>query len=190
MAASANRQRPKASIVKQETVGHAISFLEELPEKRKEELSLREAVDQMQDQIRAALAKGYNYNDIAKMLSDKGIKISALTLKNYAPSGRRQASKAKARRPRKSSSNAAAPLDEVSLEGISTSPRSSQASEPEVKAEPSPTRPRRGRTKSVAADTKTESRTSTRSLRRGKSSAKAEAPEPVSKKRRKSKSAD
>jgi hypothetical protein len=103
--ALSTRKRPRASLVKQETVGHAISFLEELPEKTKEDLSLREAVGQMQEQIKAALDKGYNYDEIAKLLSEKGIRISALTLKNYAPSGRRQAGKGKAKRPRKTADN-------------------------------------------------------------------------------------
>jgi hypothetical protein len=88
-------KRPKAATIKQEAVTHASEFLQTLPEKPKEALSLREAVDQLRDQIRAALYRGYTYSDLAAMLSEKGIKISASTLKNYVPSGRRQVAKDK-----------------------------------------------------------------------------------------------
>ncbi|QZZ19091.1 hypothetical protein J5X98_16910 [Leptothermofonsia sichuanensis E412] len=185
--ALSTRKRPRASLVKQETVGHAISFLEDLPEKTKEELSLREAVGQMQEQIKAALDKGYNYEEIAKMLSEKGIKISALTLKNYAPSGRRQSAKAKAKRPRKTAdtslSSEAASLDGESM--VDTNGAS--ASEPEYEA--TETRPRRGRRKSVATESKTDRSTSTRSLRSRKSAPAAEAEVPTTRRRRKSKEA-
>lgn len=130
--ALASRKRSRSSQVKQETVGHAISFLQDLPEKAKEELSLKEAVRQMHEPIKAALAKGYSYEDVAKMLSDQGIKISALTLKNYAPSGKRQAAKAKTRRPRQASS------------------KSSQSNETNGAAIQAETKPRRGRTRSAA----------------------------------------
>lgn len=188
MAALASRKRPKASVVRQENVGNAISFLEDLPEKTKEELSLREAIEQMQEPIRSALSKGYSYDDIAKMLLEQGIKISALTLKNYAPSGRRQASKAKARQPRKTAGDVISTADDTPAEVDAKKPKNAKASEPEVTTEPRPARSRRGRTKSVAAETKTESRTSTRSPRGGKSSTQVETSEPATKKRRKSKS--
>lgn len=90
---SATGKRPKTSIVSQESVEQAGAFLAELPEKPKENLSLREAVTQLQDQIKAALAKGYSYDDVANILRDRGIDISASTLKNYVPAGKRQATK-------------------------------------------------------------------------------------------------
>jgi hypothetical protein len=65
----------KTAAVKQGTIDHTISFLTELPEKPKDDLSLREAVKQMQAQLKAALAKGYSYADLAKLLTDKGIKV-------------------------------------------------------------------------------------------------------------------
>jgi hypothetical protein len=82
---------PRIVNVKHASVDQARSFLETLPEKEKENFSLREAVDKLRDQIQAVLAKGYSYQELSAMLSDKGIKISAATLKNYVPSGRRQA---------------------------------------------------------------------------------------------------
>lgn len=94
--ALATGKRPKTVIVQKQSIDQASTFLQELPEKPKENLSLREAIDKLRDQIQGALAKGYSYDDLAKMLSDKGIGISASTLKNYVPSGKRQASKDKA----------------------------------------------------------------------------------------------
>ncbi len=107
-------KRSKATLVKKEMVEEANSFLQDLPEKQKEDLSLKEAVNKLREPIQEALAKGYSYPDLAKMLSEKGIKISALTLKNYAPSGRKQSSKAKPRRAKKVQSNSVASIESVS----------------------------------------------------------------------------
>jgi len=92
--------------VKTTAISHAIALLQDLPEKPKEELSLKEAVSQMQTEIRGALAKGYTYSDIATVLTGKGIKISALTLKNYVPVGKRAAAKTKSKPTQQSTSNA------------------------------------------------------------------------------------
>uniref|UniRef100_A0A832M3B9 Mobilization protein MobC n=1 Tax=Oscillatoriales cyanobacterium SpSt-402 TaxID=2282168 RepID=A0A832M3B9_9CYAN len=91
--AAVTTKRPKASAVKQASIKDTNAFLQSLPEKPKEELSLREAIDQMRDSVRGALAKGYTYQELAAMLTEKGIKISAFTLKNYVPSGRRRSMK-------------------------------------------------------------------------------------------------
>lgn len=87
--------RSKSVTIQPTIVTTASSFLEELPAKPKENFSLREAVDQLRDPLKTALVKGYSYQDLALMLRDQGIEISASTLKNYVPSGKRQASKAK-----------------------------------------------------------------------------------------------
>lgn len=89
-------RRSKSVTIQPTIVTTASSFLEELPAKPKENFSLREAVDQLRDPLKSALGKGYSYQDLALMLRDQGIEISASTLKNYVPSGKRQASKAKA----------------------------------------------------------------------------------------------
>lgn len=91
--AAVTTKRSKASAVKQASIKDTNAFLQSLPEKPKEELSLREAIAQMQDSVRGALAKGYTYQELAAMLTEKGIKISAFTLKNYVPSGRRRSTK-------------------------------------------------------------------------------------------------
>jgi len=102
-------KRTKASIVKKELVGQVAGFLGELPDKPKNELSLKEAVRELQDLIRGALGKGYTYQEVADMLSNQGIKISAFTLKSYVPAGKRQSTRGKTRRTKKEA-EAAAPV--------------------------------------------------------------------------------
>ncbi|NJP12183.1 MAG: hypothetical protein HC866_24210 [Leptolyngbyaceae cyanobacterium RU_5_1] len=176
--ANSSNKRPKASVVKQNMIGHALALLQELPEKPKENMSLREAVEQMQDSIRAALAKGYSYDDLAKMLTDKGIKISALTLKNYAPSGKRQAAKAaaktaektKAKRTRKSVDNEFVDIEESEL--AVESPVRGTTSAAKETVESAPAKPRRGRAKSAEASAATTESTAAKPKRgRAKSAA-------------------
>jgi len=113
-------KRTKASIVKKELVGQVAGFLGELPDKPKNELSLKEAVRELQDLIRGALGKGYTYQEVADMLSNQGIKISAFTLKSYVPAGKRQSTRGKTRRTKKEA-EATAPI-------ALTSEKSSKAS--------------------------------------------------------------
>ncbi len=185
--ATATRQRSRASLVKPENIGSAITFLQELPEKPKEDLSLKAAVGQMQQSIRETLAKGYSYDDIAKMLSEKGIVISALTLKNYVPSGKRQTSKAKAKRTKKSSEKAAETVKEMTNGSAASK---SAESTPELTVEvPASAKPKRGRTK-AAAKTTTESKTTTKPARgRKPAAAKKETATSPARKRRQSKAA-
>jgi transposase len=95
----ATLRRPKTASVSRNAVTQANALLQDLPDKPKDKLSLREAVNQLQAHIREASAKGYSYEEIAQVLSDSGIEISASTLKNYLPSTRRvkEAAPAKAR---------------------------------------------------------------------------------------------
>jgi hypothetical protein len=88
-------KRPKTVLVKKDSVDQAGNFLDSLPEKPKEAFSLRAAVDRLREPIRAALAKGYTYEEVAALLAKQGIAISPSTLKNYVPSGSRQAAKTK-----------------------------------------------------------------------------------------------
>ena len=98
-----------------EAVEQATLLLEELPEKPRENLSLREAVKQMQDSLKAALAKGYSYEELAQMLAKQGIQISAFTLKNYVPSGKRSITKGKTRKSKSTEEN-----DVVDIFGITS----------------------------------------------------------------------
>jgi hypothetical protein len=82
-------KRTRATLVNQSTVEEVREFLQSLPENPKEDLSLKEVIDKLREPLQAALAKGYSYQDLAAQLEKQGIHISATTLKNYLPSGRR-----------------------------------------------------------------------------------------------------
>jgi hypothetical protein len=57
--------------------------LQDLPEKPKDSYSLREAIALMHSAITTALSKGYKHEEISKLLADKGIKITASSLRRY-----------------------------------------------------------------------------------------------------------
>ena len=57
--------------------------LEKLEEKAKEELSLRESIYFLREQLQSALKKGYSYQDLSQLLKKQEIKVSAATLKQY-----------------------------------------------------------------------------------------------------------
>lgn len=124
MATSANRRIKSANVTNQ-AIDQANSLLQNLPEKPKEVMSLREAVDELQEDIRAALGKGYSYDEIAEILSQNGIEISVTTLKRYAPAGRGKrkttAAKPRTRRSRKGEDDAVSDdVDESEVEGSDT----------------------------------------------------------------------
>ncbi|MBI4784872.1 MAG: hypothetical protein HY785_26730, partial [Oscillatoriophycideae cyanobacterium NC_groundwater_1537_Pr4_S-0.65um_50_18] len=68
--ATATLKRSRAGNVPQTALDQVGSLLQDLPEKTKDQISLREAVSQLQDIIKAALAKGYSYEDVATLLAE------------------------------------------------------------------------------------------------------------------------
>ncbi len=98
--AVATSRRSRAVNVSREAVDQVGVLLQQLPEKPKEAVSLQEAVNQLQEEIRLALSKGYSYAELAPLLGEQGIAISANTLKRYVSIGR-----GKAGRGRKPSTN-------------------------------------------------------------------------------------
>jgi hypothetical protein len=157
-------KRPKAAIVKQASIEHTSAFLQALPEKPKEDLSLREAIGQLREPLQAALAKGYSYPELAAILTEKGVKISAFTLKNYVPSGRRRSSKEQAekatprrgRKPKAEKAGVAASLADLP-ETTTKSKEAASAVTVEPTAEPAVKKTRGGRRSTTAAKTKTDS---------------------------------
>lgn len=136
-------RRSKSANIAPSVVTQAETFLNELPAKPKEQLSLREAVGQLQEQIQEALAKGYSYQDVADMLAQQGIMISASTLKNYVPSGKRRSTKEVAPKVTRRKAKAATPAVEEVAPVVTT---------PEVVAA---TPARRGRKSTAPTATKT-----------------------------------
>ncbi len=160
------RKRSRSTIVNADSVEQASLFLQELPEKQKENLSLREAVGQMQDSIKAALNKGYTYDELAKMLASQGIQISAFTLKNYVPSGKRSASKTKTPRAKKlKDEGASQQLDLSELEADENGFESSSAAKEDgaaaktSDATASSEKSRRGRQKPTSSEDPTKPKT-------------------------------
>lgn len=84
--------------VSKSAIDQATQTLQGLPEKPKQGWSLREAIDQMNDVLSAAISKGYSYEELVDLLRDQGIEISVSSLKNYLTRSKRDqaASNAKA----------------------------------------------------------------------------------------------
>ncbi len=77
------RRSPGATAVTKDAIENAADFLKDLPEKPKDSWSLREAIEQLQDSIKAALDRGYTHEEVSEMLTQKGIRISPSSLKSY-----------------------------------------------------------------------------------------------------------
>lgn len=137
----------RGTAVKQSTLVDAHSALQSLPEKQKEELSLKQAVAKLKAPLQAALAKGYSYPELAVILKDNGIVISAATLKNYVPVGKRSGKRlSKGTKPQSNADD----LEQADLsEAEDTLDQSSAKSKGKASqsAEAAPAKPRGGRGK-------------------------------------------
>ena len=80
---------PKKS-TKLETVDELKKELLELTPKPKQELTLRDTVFCLQEELSRALKLGYSYEDLVKLLKNKGVEISTETLKNYLGEAKRK----------------------------------------------------------------------------------------------------
>lgn len=158
--ATTRRRSSSSVLVQKDSIAQAGSLLQQLPEKPREAWSLREAIRQLQDDITLALNRGYTHEEVAKMLSEKGVKISPSSLKSYLAASRKdKESTPRKRAPRGSRMAAPAPVEEpVTVET------------PEAPAEPRKRAPRSTtpRTTKTAAKTKTSpsAKTTTRSTTR------------------------
>jgi hypothetical protein len=94
-----------------EKVQHSLTTL---PEKPKEGIPLREALEQMQDVIVEALAKGYNHEDVASLLTQEGVTINAPSLKYHLSTLKRKKKGTKTtrgRRPKMDTKSISAAVD-------------------------------------------------------------------------------
>ena len=80
-------KRSRAKFVSKQIVDQVGIFLQALPEKTPDTLSLRQTIERLRDPIEAALAKGYSYDELVPMLAQQGINIQPSTLKRYVLSG-------------------------------------------------------------------------------------------------------
>jgi hypothetical protein len=144
---STTRRSPNATLVTKTSIDQASEALQGLPEKTKEKLSLREAVDVLRDHITAALDKGYSYEDIAVMLAKQGVTIAPSSLKHYlARSNRQLKTRGGAQTRRKRTPKAELPEPEASApepvaeEAPKRGRRSTKAAEPVEPPAPKTTR--------------------------------------------------
>jgi hypothetical protein len=97
----ANRKSNAAVKVKTSMLDQAASLLDDLPEKPEATMSLRQAIDLLQDDLRASLDKGYDYEELAEVLAKQGIEISPSTLKRYLALSQRDSGRPRRRRTRR-----------------------------------------------------------------------------------------
>lgn len=154
------KQRPSvATIVSRSTLEQASVSLQALPDKPKEVWSLRETVMLLQDDITTALNRGYTYDEIVKVLADRGIDITTSSLKRYLATARRERGDGtvsrQSRNPRSAKALAVKPASTaVSPTHASTTQPKSTATATQIKRQP------------TAAKTKTTPRSSSRTRRR------------------------
>jgi len=150
----------RASVVKPEVMGQVAGFLDDLPDKPKEQLSLKEAIAQLHEPIQAAFDKGYSYDETADILRDHGIQISAFTLKSYVPRGRKPSTAKKTTTTRKPRKSAESPqVEDQAPELVEEAPVQAPA---ETEAEAAPATPKRGAPKGARAKSNTTAQTKTR----------------------------
>lgn len=74
-----------------------LNKLEQLEQKQRLELTLRESIYLLRDKLRGALKKGYSYENLSEILESQGILVSAATLKQYLTESNKEASTRKHR---------------------------------------------------------------------------------------------
>jgi hypothetical protein len=74
---------PKTIRIAKTAIDDAISTFGNLPSKAPSDYSLREAIHQILPAIKDLMSKGYNLDEISKLLAQKNIAISTTTLKQY-----------------------------------------------------------------------------------------------------------
>jgi hypothetical protein len=156
---STTRRSPNATLVTKNSIDQAAEALQGLPEKTKEKLSLREAVDVLRDHITAALDKGYSYEDIAVMLAKQGVSIAPSSLKHYlARSNRQLRSKTGGTQPRRRRTNSKVAVEAEDLPELAV-PEALETALAEV--EEAPKRGRAAKTKTAGAPAARSTRTKT-----------------------------
>jgi hypothetical protein len=86
-----------ARAIEHERIEAARSRLRALPEKPRtpKAFSIAEAIRQIKTEVRAALKRGYTFDEIAQALKEDGIDVGTPTLKSYVSRGNKKRSAAK-----------------------------------------------------------------------------------------------
>ncbi len=155
--ATSTRNRPKTASVSKTAIDQVGSLLQDLSAKPKEEMSIREAIDHLREPIQGAMAKGYHYDDIIKILADSGINTTATTVKRYLSLSNPRKNKSAAKPRRK-----AKVKPEPELEPVPEPAKKTRGAKAPAEVE----KPARGRRKAVAEPEPAEpSRTAAKSTR-------------------------
>ncbi|MBW4639118.1 MAG: hypothetical protein KME05_12950 [Gloeocapsa sp. UFS-A4-WI-NPMV-4B04] len=103
--------------------------LEQLEQKPKEELSVRESIYFLRDKLRSAMKKGYSYQDLSEILAAQEILISTATLKQYLTESSKEATKSR----RSAKSGQVKQVEQKEAERIVTKKTESKNGENELK---------------------------------------------------------
>lgn len=175
----ANKRLPSSVSVSKSALDSASSTLQGLPDKPKESWSLREAVSVLQESISNALGKGYSYEEIAKMLTEKKVEISASSLKSYLSAAKRQNGVSTASKGKQPGRRSKKTGGDVSMNGAAShvEPITVTASEIELPTEkPTRRKPKAASTTSTrktAAKAKPAAKTTTKTVSKSSAASKA-----------------
>lgn len=130
-------RRRSSTMIQKDAIEQANIALQQLPEKPKDNWSLREAIDALKDTILTALDRGYTYEEVAAFLSEQGVKISPSSLKSYLTAARRDAAvkPEKGRRGRRPKSATVASADVDASADVAPKPRRGRKPKAVVEAE-------------------------------------------------------
>lgn len=83
------QKRTKRTMISRSLADRLSQKLEQLPEKKKTELTPKELIFENAEQLDSALERGYDYDDLVALLKDDGIKLSKTTLRQYLSEARK-----------------------------------------------------------------------------------------------------
>ena len=84
------QKRTKRMMISRSLADRLSRKLEQLPEKKKTELTPKELIFEKSEQLDSALAKGYDYADLVAILKEDGIQLSKTTLRQYLSEARKR----------------------------------------------------------------------------------------------------
>ncbi|MBD1913045.1 MULTISPECIES: hypothetical protein [unclassified Leptolyngbya] len=166
MTVSKARKRPPGSIlVQQAAIQQAGDLLQKLPEKPKENWSLREAIESLEGSIVQALDRGYSHEEVAELLEEKGISISVSSLKRYLAASRKDkgGQPRRTRKPRGRAATKETETEPTSVESVAPEAPAPSESEASEAAEPATTGRRKRSASNAPKASSTATKTKTRS---------------------------
>lgn len=99
--ATGKKRASGSTTISKTAIEQVSSKLKNLPEKQKENLSLREAISELHESITTALSRGYSYEEVVKLLATQKVSITVASLKRYLAAARKEVTE-KPRRTRRS----------------------------------------------------------------------------------------